>query len=211
MARQQHRLHGHAELAAQFDKAIGKSREPLDRDADCDLLSACRLQPRKVSARGIFEHPREELSSVGVSQDPLLLRDEVAISPVRLLRRQRCRQQKLVAVVELSAEDSAAPTVEHGVVEAEDVLEALIGAAEDVDAEERPTLPVEDVPLALAPSTPARYCSCSSRMPRKSSTASGSLIFLWTTCNGRSRSSRKPVRSIGCSSIQAPSACSKLA
>jgi hypothetical protein len=47
----------------------------------------------------------------------------------------------------LGREDGAAPPVEDGVVEADDELEAVIGAPEDVYLEEQPPLPIEDMPL----------------------------------------------------------------
>src|SRR5205085_7125169 len=92
---------------------------------------------------------REVLPGLRVGDRALLLGDEVAVRPVRLGRLQlAAREQALVAVVKLGGEHRAAPPVEQRVVEAEDVLEALIRAAEDVYMEERPALPVEDVPLA---------------------------------------------------------------
>src|SRR5215217_804572 len=112
-------------------------------------FTACGLEPRELLRRGVLQHPGEVLLRRGISQHLLLLRDEVTVSPLRDDRlRSFSQEQALVAVVELGAEHRPAPTVEHGVMEAEDELEALVGAPEDVYVEERAAPPVEDMPLA---------------------------------------------------------------
>src|SRR5262245_62777720 len=79
----------------------------------------------------------------------MCLRDKVPVGPINIRRfRSLPRQQTLVTVVERRGQDRAAPAVQHGVVEAQDELEALIRPPEYVDVEQWPSFPVEDVALA---------------------------------------------------------------